>query len=99
MTNDEFLAFVRTYVEAHPDVAAHVANYAQAGLNAALAIAHERAADMEVALVAATAKKFKGADKVILDKLAKWEGRTSCRWDWLTKQTEPKPNTEQGDQK
>jgi hypothetical protein len=84
MTNDEFLAFVRSYVAANPDVAAHVANHAQTGLNAALSKAYERAADMELALVAATSKKFKGADQVILDKLEKWKGQTSCRWDWLT---------------
>ena len=91
MTNDEFLAFVRSYVAANPDVAAHVANHSQAGLNEALSKAYERAADMEVALVAATSKRFKGAEQVILDKLGKWKGQTSCRWDWLT----DKPGDEQ----
>lgn len=83
MTNDEFLAFVRAYVAENPQVAAHVANFAQAGLNEALSKANERASDMEVALVAATAKRLKGGDSVILGKLKKWEGKTSCRWDWL----------------
>ena len=87
MTNDEFLAFVRSYVAANPAVGAKVADYAQAGLNEALQKAYERAADMEVALVAATSKKFKGGEQLILDKLAKWKGQTSCRWDWLTERT------------
>ena len=84
MTNDEFLMFVRSYVAEHPEVSARVADFASAGLNEALFKAYERAADMEVALVAAVSKKMKGADGLIMDKLKKWEGKTSCRWDWYT---------------
>lgn len=84
MTPDEFLPFVRAYVAAHPEVAAHVADYAQAGLRVALDQAYQRAADMEVALVAATAH-LKNGNAVILDKLTKWHGKTSCNWDSLIK--------------
>jgi len=87
MEPEQFLSFVRDYVERHPECGARVAAYAQAGVDAALAKAYERAADMEVALVVAVSKKWKGGDKVILDKLKKWEGKTSCRWDWFTDQT------------
>lgn len=85
MTEDEFLSFVRVYVADHPGVAAHVANHAQAGLQEALGKAYERAADMEVALVAALAPRMKDANSIIKDKLGKWDGRTSVRWDWYTK--------------
>lgn len=84
MTDDEFLMFVRAYVAEHPTVAARVADYATSGLNEALGKAYERAADMEVALVAAVSKRMKGADGIILSKLEKWVGKTSCRWDWYT---------------
>jgi hypothetical protein len=79
-----FLHYVREFVAEHPEVAAHVADYARAGLEEALGKARERAADMEVALVAAMSPRMKGGNAVILDKLKKWEGKTSCRWDWLT---------------
>lgn len=86
MTEDEFLAHVRAYVAVHPSVAAHVANYAQAGLQEALSKAYERAADMEVALVCAIAPKMKTSSSVIADKLKKWEGQTSCLWDWYLRE-------------
>lgn len=76
-----FLSAVRAFVVEHPEAAAHVADYARAGLEEALRKASERAADMEVALVAATADRLKNRDAVILDKLKKWQGQTACRWD------------------
>lgn len=91
MNDDEFLMFVRAYVTEHPAVAAKVADYATSGLNEALGKAYERAADMEIALVAAVSKKMKGADSIILSKLEKWEGKTSGRWDWFTKNRAVKP--------
>ena len=83
MSREKFLDWVRAYVEADPEAAPHVAGYVQRGLNAALTQAYERAADMEVALAALAAKRYKGADALVLDKLRKWEGKTSLRWDWL----------------
>lgn len=85
MTHNEFLSFVLSYVEANPEVGAKVADFAQAGINAALAKAYERAADMEVALLAATVKRDSaGVRALIKDKLLKWQGKTSLRWEWLT---------------
>ena len=52
MSREQFLQMVRTYIEADPEAALHVAGYVQAGLNAALSQAYERAADMECALAA-----------------------------------------------
>ncbi len=37
MSREQFLQYVRTYIEADPEAAPHVAGYVQAGLNAALA--------------------------------------------------------------
>lgn len=79
-----FLDSVRQYVASNPRVAAHVATYAQAGLQEALNDAYARAADMEIALVCAMSPKMRQSKSIILDKLKKWEGHTSCRWDWLT---------------
>jgi hypothetical protein len=91
VTNDEFLGFVRAYVAEHPEIGARVADYATQGLNEALGKAYERAADMEVALVAAVSKKLKGAENIIISKLEKWAGKTSCRWDWYTSAKETQP--------
>lgn len=88
MTNEieraQFLDYVRRYIEKDPEAAAYVADHAQAGLRSALNKAYERAADMEVALSALAAKRYKGADALVKQKLEKWEGKTSLRWDWLT---------------
>ena len=84
MSREQFLKMVRTYIEADPEAAPHVAGYVQAGLNAALSQAYERAADMECALAVLASKRYKGANAFVLDKLRKWEGKTALRWDWLT---------------
>lgn len=84
MNRASFLTFVRQYVESDPEAAAHIGDAAQAGLRLALNKAYERAADMEVALSVLATKRYKGADAVVRDKLAKWEGKTALRWDWLT---------------
>lgn len=85
INREQFLYYVRQYIETDPETAAHVADYVQAGLRAALAKAYERAADMEVALCVIAAKRYRGADDLVKQKLEKWEGKTSLNWDWLTR--------------
>ena len=85
MNRDAFLAYVKSYIESDPEAAAYVAHHVQAGLRAALSKANERAADMEVALSVLAAKRYKGADALVKDKLSKWNGKTARCWDWLTK--------------
>ena len=80
----QFLHLVESYVKEDPEVAAFIHESVASGLRASLQDAMERASDMEVALAVAVGRKHKGSDALILDKLKKWEGRTSCRWDWLT---------------
>lgn len=82
----QFLRHITTFVAEHPSVAAHVAVYAQTGLMQALDQAYARAADMEVALVLALSPKMKSQHVVIKDKLNKWAGKLSCRWDWFIEQ-------------
>jgi hypothetical protein len=44
--------------------------------------ANERAADMEVvAAMSLNARVFKGNQKFLAEKLEKWNGKTSLRWD------------------
>lgn len=90
MEHYAFLAGVQEYVTAHPDVAAYINDYVAAGLERKLSQAYERAADMEVALVAATTKRYKGADKLILSKLEKWQGKTSLNWNGLIEELKQK---------
>ncbi len=83
---DQFLDYVRRYIEQDPEAAAYVADSVHVGLKKALNKAYERAADMEVALSVLAAKRYKGADALVKQKLEKWKGNTALRWDWLTQQ-------------
>ena len=64
-----------------------VVQAASAGVSEAMREALQRAADMEIALAVAMAKRYKGADALIHDKLKKWEGKTALNWSAL------QPNT------
>lgn len=76
----QFLEHVRLYVQAHPEAAAYVSDYVAKGLTASRQEALERAADMEVALVAAITKRLKNSDSLILSKLEKWNGKSAINW-------------------
>ena len=80
---DRFLQFVADYVAADPEAAPMVVQAASAGVAEALREALQRAADMETALAVAMAKRYKGADALIHDKLKKWEGKTALNWSAL----------------
>ena len=87
--HDSFLRSVAQYVENHPEIAAQVTQFATYGLEQALRQSMERAADMEVALVAATQPHFKNRKALIHSKLMKWKGRTSMNWENLVNLDEP----------
>lgn len=76
-----FLQQVQNYVSSHPEVAAHIAVFVQAGIEASRGESLERAADMEVALAVAIAKRYNMRDELILSKLTKWQGRSAINWD------------------
>lgn len=78
-----FLNSIRQYVETDPESAAFIADYAQAGLRAALQQSRELATDMEIALSVLATRRYKGADELVRSKIAKWEGKTAMKWDWL----------------
>ena len=80
MTRDQFLSLVAEYVKRDPESAAYVAEAARQGVSNALNEANARACDMETALAVALARRYKGADALIHDKLKKWDGRTALNW-------------------
>ena len=84
--NDEryrFLLAVKAYVASDPEAAPLVAQAASDGVSEALREALQRAADMETALAVAMAKRYKGGDALIHDKLKKWQGKTALNWSSL----------------
>lgn len=77
----EFYLYIQSYIEKNPECGAYVSDFVAKGIEKARKQANERAADMEVALSVALAKKFKNGNDVILDKLQKWNSKCSLRWD------------------
>lgn len=76
-----FLQQVQEYVEKYPEVGAYVSDFVARGIEASRMEAMHRAADMEVALTVALAKRYNGREDLILQKLNKWNGRSAIRWD------------------
>ena len=79
--HSEFYWHVQSYIEKNPECGAYVSDFVAKGIEKSRKQANERAADMEVALCVALAKKFKNGNEVILSKLEKWNPRSSLRWD------------------
>lgn len=96
MKRDQFLSFVADYIRQDPEAAAYIAEAARQGVSAALSEANDRAADMETALAVALARRYKGADALIHDKLKKWDGRTSLNWSHVLPNERGKPAAEGG---
>ena len=77
-----FLKGVARYIERRPEVGAYVSDFVAKGIDAARKEAMNRAADFEVALSFALAKRNrKQNDKWIYEKLLKWGGKSALRWD------------------
>lgn len=85
-----FLQQVQNYVKDNPEVAAHIATFVQAGIEASRRETLERAADMEVALAIAITKRYNMRDELILSKLTKWQGRSAINWDSTIEMLEKK---------
>lgn len=86
----DFLQYVQTYIEENPDAAAYISEFAARGVERARKNDLERAADMEVMLSVAMARRFKEADQIILDKLMKWNGKTALNWQWAIEKLDTK---------
>lgn len=70
-----FLAYVRNYVAANPEVGAYINDMVAQGINDSRKDALNRAADMETALCVALAKRYNGREEFILSTLKKWQGK------------------------
>lgn len=78
----EFLVSIKEFVKANPQMLAAVIQCIEDGITESLTEASERAADMEViAAMALNTRLFKGNETFIADKLKKWEGKSSLKWD------------------
>lgn len=86
----EFLNYVAMYVKEYPGVSAYVSDYVAQGVNESRIEALNRAADMEVALSVAIAKRYKCRDELILSKLKKWENKSAIKWESTIKMLEEK---------
>lgn len=76
-----FLRSVKEYLAEYPEVAPYATDFIAQGISAALSSARDRAADMEIALLGSITSRMKNGDTLVLDKLRKWNGKTSLRWD------------------
>lgn len=81
-----FLQFVRDYVAQDPECGPLVAHAASSGISDALKENRQMVVDMETALAISLAKRYKGADILIREKLSKWEGKTALNWSSLYKE-------------
>ncbi len=83
LDRNTFLTAIIEYVKIDPESAPYIAQAASHGVELALKEAYERASDMEVALASALQKRDKNHyGQVIQQKLDRWKGKTSLRWDW-----------------
>ena len=76
-----FMQQVQAYVEKYPEVGAYVSDFVARGIESSRIDVLHRAADMEVALSVAIAKRWPGREELILSKLKKWNGRSAVPWD------------------
>lgn len=75
-----FLEYIKNYVTANPEVTPYVQEFVARGLTEALRETREMAADMEVALAVTMAKRYRGRDGIVVDKLQKWKDKSSLNW-------------------
>ena len=97
MERSQFLEFVRDYIKKDPEAAAYVSDQVAAGINASRRQALERAADMEVALSVMIAKRYNSREELVLDKLTKWNGKSSLKWDGVIQDLTARVNKSKGD--
>jgi len=86
MTEDDykFLCSVTEYVRENPHVCAHVATFAQKGIDLNIERIQESRCNMEVALATALSRKYEGADEFIKQKITACGDNVSLEWKWFT---------------
>lgn len=90
---DEEIAFIKEVARRsqEPLMMRAIINSAIGGVEHNARQAQERAADMEVvAAMALNARVFKGQQSFLVQKLEKWQGKTSLRWDDQIKELKEK---------
>jgi hypothetical protein len=86
-----FYSYVESYVSQNPECAANIATFVQRGISSALMNSQQRAADFECTTLMLLRKRFgKGEHDYVLDKIKKWNGKSSLQWDDQIKQMEDK---------
>lgn len=76
-----FLSMIRDYVQNRPEVAVHIADYAQQGLNNHIDSLYAILGDMETIALVACSKRFDGAEELIIDKIKSIKHKTCFKWD------------------
>ena len=81
---ERMLAAVTAYVQGDPEAGPLIVQACTAGISNAMREEAEKSSDLECALAAlVTDQKNDWARGVLLQKLEKWNGRLSLRWDWF----------------
>ena len=78
-----FLASARSFAEHDPESIPLLIQVLTSGLQKAISQEREKSADMEIIASVLLMRKFKNRDELIKNKLKKWEGKCSLRWDWF----------------
>lgn len=84
----QFLQHVQNYIEANPEVGAHVSNYVAQGIEASRKAQIAKSADMEIIIsFLLRGGKLKGSDKEFVGaKLDKWNQLCSLNWEAMIKE-------------
>lgn len=85
--NYQFLQSVQNYIEANPEVGAHVSDYVALGIEASRKAQIAKSADMEVIIsFLLRGGKLKTSDKEFVGaKLEKWSNLCALNWDAMIK--------------
>lgn len=79
---ERFLAQVVAFVKADPEMGPHITEACSMGINLRLREEQEKASDLECALVALVVDRQNDwARATLLQKIEKWNGKLSLRWD------------------
>lgn len=79
--HSKFLGYVRDYIKNNPEVSPYVTEFISQGISAALRESQERAGDMECALLGMVDMPKRTGMRLALDKIKKWNGKSSLKWD------------------
>lgn len=82
----QFCELVAQRITVDPEIAGYLPQYISSGIRNALRQANERAADMEIALVAMSNARLKNGRDLMREKLTKWEGKTAINWREILKE-------------